>query len=73
VTVATVDELQERLDALRKIRAGGTKLLQTADGKRIEYRTDGEIAAAIADLERQIAGASRSAVRTTYITGSKGV
>ena len=68
----TLSELQSRLDALRRARASGARALQHGD-LRVEYRSDGEMAAAIADIERQIAAASGTPVRTIYVTGSTGV
>jgi hypothetical protein len=38
---------------------------------RVEYKTDGEMAAGEADLERQIADASGNPVRVVYVS-SKG-
>jgi hypothetical protein len=68
----TVQELQARLEDLRKVRASG---LRSAgyDGHQTEYRSDAELAAAIADLERQIAGYSRQPVRMVYVNASKGI
>ena len=71
--MATLAELQTRLDALRKARAGPARVVQGSDGKRIEYKSDDELAAAIADVERQIAAASNTPIRTVYLTSSKGI
>ena len=71
--MATLAELQAQLDSLRKARATGVRSSEYEGIGRVEYRTDGELAAAIADLERQIGAASGPPVRTVYITGSKGV
>jgi hypothetical protein len=68
----TISELQTRLDKLRSARASGVRSLEHGDTKS-EFKADAEMASAIADIERQIAVASGSPVRTIYITGSKGV
>ncbi|GGE96214.1 hypothetical protein H1W37_17695 [Stappia taiwanensis] len=70
--MATLAELATRLEALRKIRAGGRRAIDS-DGSKVEYRSDGELAAAIADLERQISAHSgKPAARVVYINSSKG-
>lgn len=64
--------LQERLEALRAIRAEGTRRARLSDGREVEYRTDSELAAAIADLERQLGGNAR-APKLVYFNTSKGL
>ncbi len=66
------DSLEERLAKLRALRAEGVRSLRYSDGKELEYRSDAELAAAIADLERQIAGANASA-KVVYFSTSKGL
>lgn len=70
--MATVAELQERLESLRAMRARGVRAVQQ-DGKRVEYSSDAELAAAIADLERQVAGGTGARVHTIRINASKGL
>ena len=65
-------ELESLLDALIRARAQGVRSL-LYDGKRVEYGTDAEMAAAIADLERRIATASATAVKTIAFLSRKGV
>ena len=48
-----------RRDALMAARYQGVRTVEY-DGKRITYASDGEMAAALADLNRQVAGATRS-------------
>lgn len=68
----TLADLQARLDALRATRAGGA--LKIREGEReVQYRSDAELAAAIADLERQIAAQSTGRVHTVRIFSSKGI
>jgi hypothetical protein len=42
------------------------------DGKRVTYASDGEMAAALADLDRKIAGASAPRVAQVRISSAKG-
>ena len=65
-------ELESLLDALIRARAQGVRSL-LYDGKRVEYGTDAEMAAAIADLERRIATAGATAVKTIAFLSRKGV
>jgi hypothetical protein len=68
----TLTELTAQLDQLRKARASGVR--STAHGDtRTEYKTDAEMAAAEANLQRQIAAAGGNPVRTIYISGSRGL
>jgi hypothetical protein len=53
----TQSEIASMLTALRKARASGERAVQHGDS-RVEYKSDQEMAAAIADLERQLAVAS---------------
>ncbi len=72
----TVEALQVQLADLREARATGARRVRFRDGnveKDVEYRTDAELAAAIADVERRIAAMTRPPVRVTYITASKGL
>ncbi|MEI9403378.1 phage head-tail joining protein [Mesorhizobium argentiipisi] len=71
--MATLAELQSQLDTLRRARATGLRSAQHGDSKT-EYRSDAELAAAIADLERQIAGVNgRGPGGVFYFTSSKGL
>lgn len=69
--------LSDRLEALRKARASGVRRVEfeARNGVRrlVEYRSDSELAAAIADLERQIAKLRGSRKPVLYINSSKGV
>lgn len=71
--MATLAELQTRLDNLRANRAEGVR--EIVDGShRVVFRDDAEMASAIADLERQIASASGSPpVRMVRFSTSKGL
>jgi hypothetical protein len=72
--LATLAELQEQLERLRAIRAGGAAACQVSGDQRVEYRSDRDIAAAIADLERQIAVLNGIApVTTVLVSATKGL
>ncbi|PZX14596.1 phage head-tail joining protein [Celeribacter halophilus] len=66
------DELKTMRDALLRARATGTRSVEY-DGHKITYATDSEMAAALADLERRIAIASRTPSRAVRLIPSKGV
>lgn len=68
--------LQQRLEALRDARAQGVSriVVQTPLGRReMEYRTDADLAAAIADVERHLAAAQGTRINTVYFQTSKGL
>jgi hypothetical protein len=68
----TLDQLHEQLAQLQRVRASGERRVRF-DREEVEYRTDAELAAAIADLERRIAAAGRSGVSTVRFSYSKGL
>ena len=74
VAVASDPEtLEAQLGELRRIRAGGVRST-SLQGEQVEFRSDSELAAAIADLEQQISQfRNPGPVRVTYITSTKGV
>lgn len=65
-------DLETRLTALKALRSKGVKLVEYGD-QRVEYRSDAELAAAIADLERQVAAAVGKPVRMVQFATSKGM
>ncbi len=65
-------ELENLRDALIRARAQGLRSL-LYEGKRVEYGTDAEMAAAIADLERRIAAASGRRPTAIAFSTAKGV
>jgi hypothetical protein len=70
--MATLAELRDRLDNLRSLRASGEREVQFGE-ERVSFRADDELAAAIDDLERQIATASGARpVRMIRFSTSKG-
>lgn len=66
--------LQEQLETLRALRARGVSQATQFGIGSVVYRSDAELAAAIADLERQIAAASGGGTITAVrIIPSKGL
>lgn len=59
-------------DALMAARYRGVRTVEY-DGRRVSYATDGEMAGALADLDRKIAAAGGSRVSVVRIASSKGV
>ena len=65
-------ELETLRDALLQARATGTRTVQV-DGKRVEYKTDAEMASALADLEARILRASTPRPGAVLFSSSKGM
>ena len=71
--MATVVELEARLDALRTQRDSAVARV-SYDGRSVEYRGTAEIARAIADLERELqALQGKPPVRQIRVYTSKGL
>lgn len=68
----SVSELQVYLTKLRAVRASGLREVEY-EGRRVSYRSDDELQAAIVDLERQIGIASRGRVDSVVFSTSKGI
>jgi hypothetical protein len=68
----TLQEMIARRDAL--LEARGTAVLRVEyDGKAVTYRSDAELAAALADLDRRIAGAQGSGISEVRIAYKSGL
>jgi len=65
-------ELETLRDALIRARAQGVRSM-LYQGKRVEYGSDAEMAAAIADLDRRIAADGATAVKAVAFSSRKGV
>jgi hypothetical protein len=66
--------LHEQLQELQDARASGARVVRFRDGtveKFVEFKSDTEMVAAIADLERRINANPRS--RVTYVIARKGL
>ena len=71
--MATVAEMEERLEALRAQRDSAVARV-SYDGRVVEYRGTAEIARAIAELETRAAGAAgRGAGAAVQVCTSKGL
>lgn len=67
-----VEELTALRDELIRARSRGIRVTHY-DGKRVEYGSDAEMSAAIADLEARIKRASATAAVSVAFNTSKGV
>jgi len=65
----TLEELTLRREALLAARFRGVRTVEL-EGRRIAYATDAEMAAALADLERRIAGAESGGRRRVVFTAA---
>ena len=71
--MATIAELQARIDALSAARSSGVARV-SYDGKTVEYRSIAEIDRAIEALDREIAMAEgRRVIRHLRVTTDKGL
>jgi hypothetical protein len=69
--MATLVQLQARLETLKTARASGLRSVEYA-GRRTEYRSDVELASAITALEKEIAtSAGTNIVRGFRFIGDK--
>lgn len=69
----TVSELTNLRDALVRARSNGVREVRDQNGESITYKSDSEMAAAIHNLDRQIAGFSKPPVTDIRFTVSKGL
>lgn len=67
-----VDELTALRDELIRARSRGIRVTMY-DGKRLEYGSDAELTAAIADLEARIRRASATRPGAVLVSSSKGL
>jgi hypothetical protein len=70
--MATLSELQAWRDSLIESRGQPSAKVEY-DGKSVTFKSDADLAAAIADLDRRIATAQGVRVRTMFVSTSKGV
>jgi hypothetical protein len=69
----TLSALQAARDALVTARIGGLREVQDANGERVVYKSDSEMARALAALDAEIAAASRRPSNTIVFNTSKGL
>ncbi|MFN4125252.1 phage head-tail joining protein [Pannonibacter indicus] len=67
----TLAELQTQAERLRALRGRGVRKV-SIDGEEVEYRSDAELAAAIADIEARIAALVKPRSRIFSPKVSKG-
>jgi hypothetical protein len=71
--LATLAQLHKFRDDLREARYNGVRSVQDSNGERLEFKSDSEMAKAIAALDAEIAGASRPRQMILYPQTSKGI
>ncbi len=68
----TVSELTTLRDGLAKARSNGVRRVRDQNGEEVTYSSDREMAAAIAALDREIAGHAKPIPNTILFNTSKG-
>lgn len=73
MSVITLDDLIRARDDLKRARFAGVRELRDQNGESITYRSDREMAAALASIEAEIAAALKGRSNTIRFQTSKGV
>lgn len=71
--MASFAELTTMREALIASRAEGVRRVRNANGSEVEYRSDAEMARAIASLDAQIRAAHSQPAHTIHFQTDKGV
>jgi hypothetical protein len=71
--VASIANLITWRDSLIKSRLGGVREVVDQNGEKVSYKSDSEMAAAIAYAEKRIAEFNRAMPKTINFTCSKGI
>jgi hypothetical protein len=71
--MANAVQLAEWRDRLQEARYSGTRAAQDANGERIEYKSDSEMARAIAAIDSEIANLQQRRLTTIRFQTSKGL
>lgn len=71
--MAELATLLNELDTLRAARAKGIQMAALGNGESVTYKSDAQMADAIADLEQRIAALSGRQVRMVRFSCGKGV
>lgn len=72
--MATLAQLQAWRAALEAARYASVRIVESGDGRRVEYRTDAEMRTALADINRQIEAAGTSSpISMIRVSSSKGI
>ena len=69
----TLAQLQARRDALVMARTSGVRRVRDQNGEEVEYRSDSEMARALAHLDSEIAKLSGRPPSSFHFTTSKGL
>ncbi len=69
----TLEQLQQFRDRLLSSRMSGVLSVTDQNGERVEYKTDAQMAGAIAACDREIAALSGRPARTILFRTSKGL
>lgn len=68
----TLSELHSARDALLRARAGGVRRVRDQNGEEVEYRSDAEMARALAALDSEIAALGGKPPSSFHFATSKG-
>ena len=68
----TLSDLQSLRDALIRARLGGVREIQDQNGERMAWKSDGEMARALADVEARIAAMQSTPTTAIRFKVSKG-
>lgn len=71
--MATLQQLQAFRDSLFESRMSGARRVRDQNGEEIEYKSDSEMARALAALDAEIAGLQSKPNRVVYFNTSKGI
>lgn len=71
--MATVAELTKMRADLLAARAGGVRRFRDQNGEEVEYRSDSEMARALAALDAEIATQTARPANTIHVNMSKGI
>lgn len=71
--MTTLAQLQDWRGRLQDARYSGTRAVQDSNGERIEYKSDSEMARAMASLDSEIAAATSRPPSTIIFRTSKGL
>ena len=69
----TVDQLAAARDALLTARSQGVRRFRDQNGEEVEYRSDAEMARALAALDSEITAATKARPSVIYFQTSKGL
>ena len=71
--MTTVSQLREWRDRLQESRFSGARAVQDSNGEKIEYKSDAEMARALASIDSEIARLQNSRASIIRFQSSKGL